>query len=349
MPRFDPTGVIFEWAGTADQVVAVGTWCEWRAEDGVWLDRDGDGHWSGHLDLAPDAYVEYRLLVDGAVVPDPSNGQQAHNGVDGYNDQLWMPGAQRRAIRLRSRRGPRGTVQRGHVNLGWMAAAPRRRQLDLYLPPGFGAGDGAADPSDLPLVLVLDGPDYLERGRLDLTLDGLINAHQMAPVAAAFVANAGQSRAVEYGGSDFTLATLANDVVPAAVERLGLSAQAAADATQPGRATILGSSMGGLMALHAALRRPDLFGTAIAQSVAAFTNVELSTIALVHHLPPPPIRIWQDAGDHEWLAAANDDLARLLQERGYDATYRRQPGGHDQTSWVESLVDALPALFPPGG
>jgi enterochelin esterase family protein len=137
--------------------------------------------------------------------------------------------------------------------------------------------------------------------------------------------------------------------VPTAVERLGLGPQEAPDPGAPGRATILGSSMGGLMALHAALRRPELFGAAIAQSVAAFPDIELSTMLLVRHLDPPPIRIWQDAGDHEWLAAANDDLARLLRDRGYDATYGRQPGGHDQTSWVESLVDALPAMFPREG
>ncbi|MBI3752373.1 MAG: hypothetical protein HY263_12035, partial [Chloroflexi bacterium] len=65
------------------------------------------------------------------------------------------------------------------------------------------------------------------------------------------------------------------------------------------------------------------------------------------HLDPAPVRLWQDAGDYEWLAEANDELAALLTGRGYDLTYRRHHGGHDQTSWNESLVDALPAIFPP--
>jgi enterochelin esterase-like enzyme len=30
-------------------------------------------------------------------------------------------------------------------------------------------------------------------------------------------------------------------------------------------------------------------------------------------------------------------------------TYRRQHGGHNQTSWAEALLDALPAMFPPAG
>lgn len=37
----------------------------------------------------------------------------------------------------------------------------------------------------------------------------------------------------------------------------------------------------------------------------------------------------------------------MFTRRGFDLTYSRYPGGHDQTSWAESLVDALPAMFPP--
>jgi enterochelin esterase-like enzyme len=350
VPRMDDRGVTFEWQGTAQQVVVTGTWCDWRADTALQLQRDGETTWSGHLDLPPEAYVEYRLVVDGEPLPDPSNGHRTHNGIDGFNDQLWMPGATRRAIELRSRprsRGerelPRGEIRHGRVELGWAAVVPKRRRLDLYLPPGAGT---RFDPAALPLLVVLDGPDYLERGQLDRTLDGLISTGRMAPVAAAFIANAGASRGVEYGGSDFTIAMLADDVVPAAMERLGVGPQESMD-EGPGRAAILGSSMGGLMALHAAIRRPSLFGRAIVQSVPAFTHIDVSTFVLIRHLEPPPVRLWLDAGDYEGLAAANDDLAAVLAERGYDVTYRRQHGGHDQTSWGESLIDALPAMFPP--
>jgi hypothetical protein len=52
------------------------------------------------------------------------------------------------------------------IELGWMAAEPRRRRLDLYHPA---AGD-AAGRADLPLLHVLDGPDYLDRGRVEQDL-----------------------------------------------------------------------------------------------------------------------------------------------------------------------------------
>jgi enterochelin esterase-like enzyme len=130
------------------------------------------------------------------------------------------------------------------------------------------------------------------------------------------------------------------------MDRAGLGPQASSDGG-PGRAAILGSSAGGLLALHASLRRPDVFGRAICQSVAAFEDPEPATVALARYGPVLPVRLWIDAGDHEWLAGPNDRLAALLKDRGYELTYRRHHGGHDQTSWTESLVDALPTIFPP--
>ncbi|MBI3751467.1 MAG: esterase family protein, partial [Chloroflexi bacterium] len=224
MPTIDARGVTFEWAGEAHQVVVTGTWCDWRADKGLPLRRHRDGTWAGHLALPPEAYVEYRLLVDGEPVPDPANPDTTYNGIDGDNHQLWMPAASRRAPSLRSRRGPRGQVRRGHLTLGWLAAAPKRRRFDLYLPPGSG---DTLDPASLPLLVVLDGADYLDRGRLHRILDGLIGLGRMAPVAAAFIDNAGVSRGAEYAGNDFTVATLASEIVPAAVERLGLGPQEA--------------------------------------------------------------------------------------------------------------------------
>ena len=339
-PVTDDTGATFIWLGDASDIRVVGTWCDWEVDRGLRMQRV-DGGWAARLDLPDDAYIEYALVVDGTRVPDPLNRHHVSNGIGGRNEQLWMPRASRRAAAMQRRRVPRGSITRQHVQLEWWAAAPSRRRLALYQPVT------AVPARDLPLLVVLDGADYLDRGRLARTLDALIHDGSMAPVAAAFIDNAGASRGVEYAASDFTLEYLASVVVPAAVDHLGLGSQLAKGAGRVGRAAILGSSMGGLMALHAAVRRPGLFGRAIVQSCAAFDQFEPTTLAWMRQVPAPRVRIWQDAGDYEWLAQPNDELAALLRDRGYDASYRRYPGGHDQTSWNESLVDALPVMFPP--
>jgi enterochelin esterase family protein len=351
-PVVDDGGATFVWLGDGPGPIVFGDWCDWEPGAGLRLEPHDEG-WAARIELPPDAYVEYALLHRGRRVPDPLNANRVDNGFHKWNEQLWMPQASRRLETLRTREVPSGTLVDGRVRLPFLAAPPRERRLDLYLP----APELAPDPGRLPLLLILDGSDYLERGELQRTLDVLIADREMAPVAAAFIANSPDARSVEYGASDFTLAVLADTVVPAAERRLGLAPQRSE--TGPGRATILGSSLGGLMALHAVTRRPDVFGSGIAQSTSAMLDdadlpgplpqVRLSTIALIEATAAPPVRLWLDAGDLEPLAGPNDRLAALLVDRGWDVTYRRQHGGHNQTSWAEALLDALPAMFPPAG
>lgn len=350
-PVVGERGATFAWRGPSPAPIIVGSWCDWDPARGLRLRRSGD-HWAGRVELPPDAYVEYGLLRDGRSMPDTLNPGTVDNGVGGRNHRFWMPRARRRALSLARRRVPRGEVAPGSVNLGWLAAPPLERRIVTYLP--HRALNDHALRRTLPLLVVLDGLDYLRRGRLARLLDALIADGKMAPVAACFIDDAGPARPAEYAANDLTLAALAELVVPSVIERLGLGPQVVAGGR--GRAAILGSSLGGLMALHAGVRRPELFGTIIAQSTAAMDEpltvgastlppIRSTLVALIQATPAPPIRLWLDVGVLEGLAEPNDRLAATLTARGFDLTYRRFPGGHDQTSWSESLVDALPAMF----
>jgi enterochelin esterase-like enzyme len=353
-PRIDERGATFQWLDAAPPPIVIGSWCNWDPGRGLTMRRARGDRWQARVDLPRDAYVEYGFVRDGRSIPDPLNGRRVDNGVGGRNHRFWMPGAERRAAALARRRVPRGTVEQGSINLGWLAAPPLERRLATYV-PSLAVADTTMR-RELPLLIVLDGLDYLRRGRLTRILDALIADGSMAPVAACFLDDAGPARPAEYAANDFTVTVLAELVVPAAIERLGLAPQGASGGT--GKATILGSSLGGLMALHAGVRRPDLFGRVIAQSTGAMLEgltingwlvppIRSTLLALIEATPAPPIRLWLDVGDLEDLAEPNDRLAALLVRRGFDVAYRRFPGGHDQTSWAESLVDALPAIFPP--
>lgn len=355
-PIVDDLGATFVWDGAGDPPVVAGSWSDWDPARALHM-HAVNGNWEARLEVSADAYAEYRFYRGGHPLRDPRNHARVDNGVDGRNHQFWMPRATRRAIEHAYRRDvPRGTVTRGRIDLGWLAAPPQRRRAAFYLPSDpDGDGDEAIRRA-LPLLLVLDGIDYLRRGKLARILDALIADRRMAPVAAVFLDNSGETRVAEYAANDLTLAALADVAVPAAMEQLGIAAQQVPGGR--GRATILGSSLGGLMALHAGVRRPDVFGSVIAQSTSAMLEdipmdgstlpaIRLTTLALLEATEPPPIRLWLDVGDLEGLAPSNDRLAAMLTERGLDLRYRRYPGGHDHTSWAESLVDALPAMFPP--
>jgi enterochelin esterase family protein len=353
-PIVDERGATFRWKGAGEPPIVVGSWCDWDLDRGLRM-QPVDGAWEARLEVAADAYVEYRLYRRARPLRDPRNRDLVDNGVDGMNHRFWMPHATRRALELTTRRRiPHGTVERTRLDLSWLAAPPERRRAAFYLPATAVADEKVR--GELPLLLVLDGIDYLRRGRLALILDALIAEHRMAPVAALFLDNSGVTRPLEYAANDFILAALADIGVPAAAARLGLAPQG--NPGGRGRATILGSSLGGLMALHAGLRRPDVFGSVIAQSTSAMLDelpigdsampvIRMTTFALLEATEPPPIKAWLDVGDLEGLAPQNDRLAGMLATRGLDLRYRRFPGGHDHTSWAESLVDALPAMFPP--
>ena len=363
-PVLDEAGATFVWFGDEPPPTIVGDWCDRRGTNlpgtddeppARWSDpwdnsralqlsplSTRDGAWAVRVGLPSDAYVEYALQRNGRRVVDPLNPHRSRGGLDTANMRFWMPDAARRAQYLaRHSRAQRGTLTRHVVNFHWLSASPHKRRIDLYLP-------ARGDARTLPLLVVLDGNGYREGGHLVPVLDALIATEQMAPVAAAFVSNAGSSRSIEYAGNDFTLSALSRIVVPMAIDRLGLGDLSGLDGV--GKVAILGSSMGGLMALYAGLRMPQLFGSVIAQSGAySFRETEMITGPLVRHLPVAPIGIWLDVGQSESLAPANHEMYGLLAGQGYDVEFRRHPGGHNQTAWVESLVDALPWTFPPPG
>jgi enterochelin esterase family protein len=341
-PLVEPDGLRWVWLGGDAPPDMVGDWSSWHAEGRPAWTRAGAGEvWTAHLALEPDAFIEYAFQRDGRREPDPLATATVRNGIGAITHQAWMPDAPREARRLaRARRpeAPAGTTTE-HVVETFGRTIGGRRRIWLHRPSGV-------EPAHLPLLVVLDGTTYRRVG-LARTLEHLVHTGRMAPVVTAFAAEArGDDRMVEYMGSEMTLAFLVEDVVGLARRELGL-ADPWRDEGKPGSATILGASAGGLMALTAGLRLPNLFGRVLAQSGAwEFGGHELGPVLLVRHGPVRPIRIWMDVGRYESLFEPNERMAALLAERGYDVTYRRYPGGHNHTIWAEELLVGLPALLP---
>jgi enterochelin esterase-like enzyme len=212
-----------------------------------------------------------------------------------------------------------------------------KRTVYLYRPPVAGP---------YPLLVVLDGQDYLRRTRLARMVDNLIAHGRMRPLALAMVANGGQARVVEYAANDGTVSFLLNSVVPLARAHLDLVDLDA----EPGAYGVLGASMGGLCALYTALRAPAVFGHAVSQSgafSAGALGIEPVVFDLIRHMPLQPIKIWMDVGTYERLLPANQRIHALLRERGYDVSYREYHGGHNYAVWRDEVWRGLEALYGP--
>ncbi len=330
-PLIDGEAVTFVWYGEeAPQLI--GDFTDWEWGTPLDLTQAGPGVWVRTLSFPADAYLEYAFWADGERVADPLNPRTAPDGLGHTNHTFSMPGAEQTRLTRRRRGIARGTVTR-HVVEEEFLLSGRSRAVRLYRP----AADGPC-----PLLVVLDGQDYRPRGKLVPIVDNLIAQGRIRPLALALVDHGGGARGVEYACSDATLSFLLAHVLPLAEQALPLL-----DAgEQPGAYGILGASMGGLQALYAGLRAPQIFGHVLSQSGAfAFGEVEPVVFDLVRHGPVRPLRIWMNAGRYEWLLDGNRRLHELLVERGYAVTYREHNGGHNYTAWRNEVWRGLELLF----
>ena len=228
--------------------------------------------------------MEYALQdARGRRVRDAFNKRRSDNGFGGFNHCFWMPKGEATTLGKRVRGVPKGRVTRHQVDTHECAVGAKRA-VALYAPPV---------PGPVPLVVVLDGDDYLERVQLPTVVDNLVAQGRMRPVALAFVSNGGPARTLEYACNEATVSFLERHVLPLAREKLSL-----VDAQRtPGVHGVLGSSLGGLMALFVAQRLPTLFGRVLSQSGAfSIDGTDLVVFDLARRPAQPPLHVWMDCG-----------------------------------------------------
>lgn len=335
----------FVWHGQGEPPLLIAEFTDWLAAP-LALEEREPGVWAVEVVLPPDAYAEYSFIrrFRGPAAPseinervaDPFNPRGAWNGLRTINHWFTMPGFVPTPLIERGAGVARGAVSE-HELAGGMFLGGTHRTIALYQPP-------VSEPT--PLVLVWDGADYLERAALNIVVDNLIAQKRIRPIALAFMPEAGPARFVEYAMNESTLAFVRQTLMPLARQHLNLLDEA----TEPGCHGVMGASMGGLMALYAGLRMPEVFGHVISQSGSFFIDQERPSMlvdALVGLLPVQPLTIWQDVGTLEWLLASNRKMHALLAEKGYDVAYHEFSGGHNYTMWRQTVGQALEAVYAP--
>ena len=291
--------------------------------------------WACDLEFPPDAYIEYAFFANmesGERLPDPLNVRASSNGMDSANYTFYMPESRPTSLAMRQPNVPHGTVTYHVLESSWLLANGRR-SVWLYQPL-------VSEP--VPLVVVFDGSDYLNRGLLPDIVDNLVAQERIRPVAMALIDHGGTARGIEYGCNEATVSFVTDLVLPLARSELNLVDPADA----PGAFGVLGASAGGRMALFTALSRPDIFGHVLSQS-GAFHNGSHESVLfrLIRCCPMLPIKLWMDCGCYERLAGVNRQMVAMLAERGYDVTYREYSGGHNYPAWRNDVWRGLEALY----
>jgi enterochelin esterase-like enzyme len=236
---------------------------------------------------------------------------------------------------------PRPGVPRGVVTETRMPSVALGNERRVWLWESAGAGP---DPA---LLVLLDGRDWNEALPVFPTLDNLVAEGLLPPLVAVLPDSMDfATRARELPCNEGFAEFLADELVPWAREKTGAT-------TDPRRTAIAGKSYGGLASVFAGLRRPDVFGTVIAQSGSFWwappgEDAEWLLRQVGGLSDRLPVRFCLDVGlrEGDWMVPQSQRLAAALTGSAEDVLYREYNGGHDITCWLAELPAELQWAYP---
>lgn len=337
-PLTGPQEAIFIWRGAARSVGVVGDMNNWQPEAALPLQKvSGVDLWWAQATFEPTARLAYRLLINDELLLDPRNPRTVQTGA-ALNSELMMPGYRAPAsLQPDAPRYPAGALQ-DHTIVG--AQLGQTRTFFVYTPAGQLIG------ARYPSVYLHDGGDYLTLAEARLQLDRLIGARVIPPVVAVFIPPI--NRTAEYGRNPALADFVALEVVPFVREIYGTD-----DA--PGRTAVMGVGTGAVAAFYTALRHPDVFGLAVAQSPALTPADEEALTAALRTVGASQLRLYSVVGRYETavpvgdaridLLAAQRRLVRVMQARGFAVQAEERPEGHSWGSWAATFGDGLRAVL----
>ena len=223
--------------------------------------------------------------------------------------------------------------------------------LSIYLPAGYSAN---AAPYDL--VVIFDESAYLTKVPTPVILDNLIAAAKIPATVAVLIANPSQeSRNEELTANPKFADFLAKELVPWIRAHYNV-------ADDPGKTVVAGSSLGGLAAVYAGYKHPEVFSNVLCQSgsfwwapdhsgaIADGVTTETGWMAKQFIASSKlPLKFYMDAGAFEFdsngtgggILETSRDMRDVLLAKGYEVHYQQFVGGHDYLSWRGTFADGL--------
>jgi enterochelin esterase family protein len=198
--------------------------------------------------------------------------------------------------------------------------------------------------------VVHDGHDYLRYANLHPVLDNLIHHLEIPPLIVALTQSPDRLR--EYAADEQHAAFIADDLLPYLVANYPLL-------DDRGSRAIMGASFGAVASLHAAWRRPDLFGCLLLQSGSfAFSDIgrhnrgpvfdPVARFMNAFREDPGSLsgKIYLSCGIYESLIYENRSLLPRLQAQGLDVRFEEARDAHNWENWRDRLRSGLSWLFP---
>lgn len=231
------------------------------------------------------------------------------------------------------------------------------RTITVYLPPGY---DERLEQR-YPVLYMQDGQNLFDPHRsfipgnhwqLQEAADAAIGERTAAPMIIVGIDHAGPARIDEYtptrdpkhsgGGRAAEYATFLLEKVKPEIDKRYR--------TIPEQAAIGGSSLGGLVSLHLALKHPDVFQSAAVMSPSVWWNGR-AILDEVDAYEGRFGRMWLDVGGREGAETLKDARAlrdRLTYKGWTDLRYfEDRRADHSERAWSRRVRQVLEFLFPP--
>ena len=348
----------------AGSLPVLGNW----APDGLLLNRQADGTYHGTFEVLPETTVQFKVTRG-----QWQNVERDADGRDIANRQIVAkPQPDGQPLRIEIQVGSwaaEAAVQSTVVgNLSRHEFRSERlgnsRTIFIWLPPDYDQSDAR-----YPVLYLQDGQNLFDRAtaafghewEVDETATELIEKNEIRPLIIVGIGNTAD-RIDEYtmtfdakrnagGAGRLYLSFLTDELKPWIDHkyRTAVSRQST---------WVGGSSLGGLISLHACLQRSDVFSGCLAFSPSlAWDREQIFAAVSEPHRWPHDTKLWLSMGTLEGgtaeSQAANTGrtarLAKLLEAQGLrpdvDLWYRScESASHDEASWAKQFPAALKAL-----
>lgn len=331
----DGGDVVVRYADPEHHAQHVSVWAHLRLGDTT-MSRVPGG-WEVRLTDLPVDRLEYLLDVDGDLGPDPGNPRVVPGP---FGDHSWLP--------LPGYRQPEWLglepVPAERAALTLSRTAVGRIDTEIWSP------SDAAHDQPLPLLISHDGPEMDAYGDLTAYVGGLVASGRLPPMRVALV-SPGPRRNQRYAARPAYARALTTRLVPALLDAV----------PTVGKPVLMGQSLGGLAALHAAWTSPDTFGGLFVQSGSLFTTEHdsqesgfehwgqvtgfVASVRAATQAAPgfPPTTLV--CGTAEENYANNLAMRDHLAEVGVETAWGEVRDGHTFTCWRDTLDPHLTDLL----
>jgi enterochelin esterase family protein len=218
------------------------------------------------------------------------------------------------------------------------------RRVVIYLPARF------RPTRRYDLLVVHDGPEYLQYSGMKHVLDNLIYRLEIPGLIVALTHP--EKRLVEYANHEPHARYLTEELVPFLEREFPLL-------EGPRHRGLMGASFGAVGALSIAWRYPGFYGRLLLQSGSfAFTDIgehrkgpvfdPVVEFMNAFRSEPKPVseRVFVSCGTYETLIYENRSLVPFLQRAGMDVRYVEARDGHNWENWRDRMREGLSWLFP---